>query len=349
MVNINFNLDVTFRDGVDSKNKKKYLRREKKKILKDLNPRPTAIYAWFRIGQYSFKVHTGRKIEPQYWDFYAKRVEKTSPGHIEINSALQKICATTPKEYEKQIERNPDLTLEQIKKIAQQIVDSTLYNNSPIFKPQETPKKEFLDAYEEFLQIKQKMYFPATIRKYCSIRSILIHFRDTEGVCLTFDNIDSRFEEMFAGYLSERGLVDNTISKYFDCIKSFMNWARRMKYHKNLEFMDFKLVKENIPEAVALSLQEVNRIYSIDLSYSKRLDKVRDMFYFQCLTGQRFSDILNLKWLDLKESNGELIWNLTQIKGGKQVFIPIVRTNRELLLKYSGQKTSELDWICRSN
>ncbi|MHC2990517.1 hypothetical protein OB13_02555, partial [Pontibacter sp. HJ8] len=62
----------------------------------------------------------------------------------------------------------------------------------------------------------------------------------------------------------------------------------------------------------------------------------------QCLTGQRFSDVLNLEWRDIiRDSSGQLWWHLFQIKGNKpeMVEVPIVAPAEKILNNLSSQQS----------
>ena len=49
-----------------------------------------------------------------------------------------------------------------------------------------------------------------------------------------------------------------------------------------------------------LTLEELNTIYTLDLSHNEPLDKVRDIFVFQCYTALRYSDVAQLKRENIK-------------------------------------------------
>ena len=65
-----------------------------------------------------------------------------------------------------------------------------------------------------------------------------------------------------------------------------------------------------------------------------RLAKVRDVFLFQCFTGQRYSDILSLNKKDVK--NGT--WHLRQQKTNNIIQIPLNKYAISILAKYSDFK-----------
>ena len=63
---------------------------------------------------------------------------------------------------------------------------------------------------------------------------------------------------------------------------------------------------------------------------NERLERVRDLFVFQCFTGVRFSDIENLSWDDIKNST----WNLRTQKTKDIIQIPLSGYALSILAKY---------------
>ena len=64
------------------------------------------------------------------------------------------------------------------------------------------------------------------------------------------------------------------------------------------------------------------------------LEKIRDIFLFQCFTGLRYSDVYNLKKSDIKESYIEI----TTLKTSDNLIIELNNRSREILEKYSDEK-----------
>jgi hypothetical protein len=54
-------------------------------------------------------------------------------------------------------------------------------------------------------------------------------------------------------------------------------------------------VTEGTTQIITLRKEELDTLFSLNLKHYTRLEKVRDVFVFGCVTGLRFSDIANLK------------------------------------------------------
>ena len=88
-------------------------------------------------------------------------------------------------------------------------------------------------------------------------------------------------------------------------------------------------------------------IYQAELTPGSKLDKVRDVFCFGCFTGQRYSDIANLKRDHLKGDK----WHLRTIKTDKVLQVQLIDFALAILDKYkdalrplpviSNQKTND--------
>ena len=83
---------------------------------------------------------------------------------------------------------------------------------------------------------------------------------------------------------------------------------------------DLKFLEEIEPFKIALKEAEVETLLNLDLSGVPRLDKVRDLFALEILTGQRFSDLE--KVLDTKHISETNI-RIYQQKTGEKVTIPL--------------------------
>ena len=77
------------------------------------------------------------------------------------------------------------------------------------------------------------------------------------------DQVADSFELSFKNYLvKDRAITNNTISKYLECIKTFMKWARRQGYHKSNTFEDFGVAKTR-SEIIWISEDELAQTYQL--------------------------------------------------------------------------------------
>jgi integrase len=116
-----------------------------------------------------------------------------------------------------------------------------------------------------------------------------------------------------------------------------MKFAATVKYHSNTVFDTYEMPDGNGDSRLTpLILDELQKLIALELEPGSKLDKVRDLFIFGCLTGQRFQDLVSLKFNDLtKDANGEYAnWKLYQSKGNKAeaIFIPLIHPEIKKIL-----------------
>lgn len=165
---------------------------------------------------------------------------------------------------------------------------------------------------------------------------------------------DYSFMQSFFNYLiGGVGHLNTTASKQITNVKAFLNKARKSGYEVNNTFQDFTIKRDKL-EVLALTQEEFDRIINLDLSDNSRLDKVRDVFVFGCVTGLRYSDLANLKRDNVKDG----FLDFTVVKTRQQLSVPLSGIAYDVLDKYkhtlrplpviSNQKTNEyVKEICK--
>lgn len=119
---------------------------------------------------------------------------------------------------------------------------------------------------------------------------------------MTFDLLSTSTMDGFKVELAKT-MYNDAIEKHLSYFKQFVNWARDKNYRINPEYFSYKPKLPKAKKAVRyLTLEELNTIYTLDLSHNEPLDKVRDIFVFQCYTALRYSDVAQLKRENIKVS-----------------------------------------------
>lgn len=295
-----------------------------------------------------FVYSTGLFIEPKYWDDILKRPiteklallkkeSKENPDRItEKNILLNEIrdakivnvrfeaemlhISKEIERYNFQLNAKYEYLINQGKNPTMDLLRDEL---NKVFRPKikKELENDFFVIFDEFISIRQKQHAITTIKKHTTLKKVLLDFQKKCHYKIEFNSIDLKFYEKFKNFLLEKGLLDDTISKYFKSIKTYMQWSLDRDYHTNRIFKhpDFSAREKIKHQIITLSLQEFKRIQDLNLSANLRLEKVRDIFVFSTFTGQRITDVLNIKKTDLEGS----IWNLKQKKTGKPVRIPL--------------------------
>jgi integrase len=279
------------------------------------------------LGTKTLKFNTGEKIDPKHWDNSKQIVKRTYTGHPELNSYLIALKEKIKKRYRLLSLENELITYDMVR----ENVESLFQVKKPF-----DSKKLFYEAYKQFIEVKTNEKRHRTIQKYNTLLEHLKMFEKEKHYKLSFETINLQFYEKFTAYLmQDLEHSNNTIGKYISSLKTFLRWAVDRNINTHLDFIKFKVYNDKT-DIVVLTEKELMNIYSFDfsnvkdLTNRKTLEKVRDVFCFQCFTGQRFSDIENLKRDDIKNDS----WNLHTYKTKDIIEIPLTPLAKEILERY---------------
>lgn len=284
----------------------------------------------FRAENKRFVYSTGERVNPKYWDFENKfLVGKGKNKHT--NFETLKI----------QLNRYSDLFVEvesQYKRIGEVFTSDVLKKTfDESFKKTATKKNSFFDAFDTFCaeRVKENAWSKATEMRYKNIKNILENFESKRKYKLTFSRIDDVFHREFTDYsMNELNHINNTYSRNLGLFKTFMFWAKKNKLTYNDAFVGFVKVKRVITGQIALTLEDLNKILSHEFE-SKKLERVRDVFVFACVTGMRFGELSLISKSSVTENHIILKEDKDKEKEARK--IPLTNISRYILAKYDYQ------------
>lgn len=161
------------------------------------------------------------------------------------------------------------------------------------FKKSNNHQDIFFDAFDLFVQekMKRKEWSDSTNTRYANIKNHLIDFEIVKKYKLTFSKINERFHTEFTDYcMNHKGHINNTYARNLGLVKTFMFWALENNYTYSDEFKKFKKKKKVITKQIALTKDILQDIMTKEPK-SIKLEKVRDVFIFSCVTGMRFGEL----------------------------------------------------------
>lgn len=273
-------------------------------------------------------------ILPLYWDdkkqTIKNRIAINPQEKAELINIIEKIKTLTEKAYNKLKESNDTPTTENF----------TEYINSLLY-PQKYIKNNFLLDWKEFLQSKSNLNERA-LKSLTECYKNLIRFEKFKQVfsnkhfTLSYETIsDTILQEFYNFIINEYKYIDNPAMKDFynslesrqwhnirhlntangrlKKLRTFFLWAIKKGYTTKTPFLTFKIPTDRYATPIFLLPEELKKIYSLKLYNNQYLNKIKDIFIFQCMVGCRRKDL----------------WNLTNdnVQNGFLVYIPLKTLN----------------------
>lgn len=275
---------------------------------------------------------TGYRIDAAKWDDAKQRVKlgctnKLKQSASEINADLLRYYTEIQNIFKEFEVQNRMPSPEQLKDTF-----NRLHENQKV--AVEVPKSilfKLLDVFPEFIKDcgTQNSWSEATYEKFAAVRSHLTKF-DSE---LNFESLDESRLTQYVHFLEDReGLRNTSILKQIAYLKWFLRWCSRKGYCMNDAYEEFNPKLKSTPKKVIfLTWNELSKLREYPLPATKQyLERVRDVFLFQCFTGLRYSDVFNLRRSDIKENHIEV----TTVKTADSLVIELNNYSRAILDKY---------------
>ena len=189
----------------------------------------------------------------------------------------------------------------------------------------------FYEAFDDFVRVcgRQNDWTHSTFEKFAAVKNHLKNFRSE----LSFDFFDEEGLTEYVQYLREvREMRKSTIGKQLSFLKWFLRWSFKQELHQNNAYDTFKpKLKDTQKKIIFLTWEELNRLREFKIPPTKQaLERVRDVFLFQCFTGLRYSDVFNLRRSDIKGDHIEV----TTVKTSDSLIIELNDHSRAILEKY---------------
>ena len=275
---------------------------------------------------------TGYRIDAAKWDADKQRVKngcsnKLKQSASEINASLLGYYTEIQDIFKK-------FEVEEIMPTQEQIKEAFNALHKPIeeeVKPRKSMPNTFYKVFDEFVRDcgRQNDWTDSTYEKFAAVKNHLMNFRDE----LTFDFFDERGLNNYVTYLRDvKEMRNSTIGKQLSFLKWFLRWAFKKGVHQNNAYDSYKpKLKSTQKKIIFLTWEELNKLREFEIPTTKQaLDRVRDVFLFQCFTGLRYSDVFNLRRSDIKGDHIEV----TTVKTSDSLIIELNNHSKAILDKY---------------
>jgi len=275
---------------------------------------------------------TGYRIDAAKWDSDKQRVRngctnKLKQSASEINASLLGYYTEVQEIFKK-------FEVEEIMPTPEQIKEAFNALHKPIeeeVKPRNSTPNAFYKVFDEFVRDcgRQNDWTDSTYEKFAAVKNHLMNFRDG----LTFDFFDEKGLNDYVTYLRDvKEMRNSTIGKQLSFLKWFLRWAFKKGLHQNNAYDSYKpKLKSTQKRIIFLTWEELNKLREFEIPAAKQaLDRVRDVFLFQCFTGLRYSDVFNLRRSDIKGDHIEV----TTVKTSDSLIIELNNHSKAILDKY---------------
>ncbi|EFA92979.1 site-specific recombinase, phage integrase family [Hoylesella buccalis ATCC 35310] len=275
---------------------------------------------------------TGYRIDAAKWDSDKQRVRngctnKLKQSASEINASLLGYYTEVQEIFKK-------FEVEEIMPTPEQIKEAFNALHKPIekeVKPKKSTPNAFYKVFDEFVRDcgRQNDWTDSTYEKFAAVKNHLMNFRDG----LTFDFFDEKGLNDYVTYLRDiKEMRNSTIGKQLSFLKWFLRWAFKNGVHQNNAYDSYKpKLKSTQKKIIFLTWEELNKLREFEIPAAKQaLDRVRDVFLFQCFTGLRYSDVFNLRRSDIKGDHIEV----TTVKTSDSLIIELNNHSKAILDKY---------------
>lgn len=169
-------------------------------------------------------------------------------------------------------------------------------------------------------------YRPATIRNWKErVKQFEVYISTLEKETELSD-INFRWFEDYRLYLLGQGYAKNSIANTLATLKSAI---RRFARDGKMTYTGVGVTTSNeLTTAIYVTIEDLQRLYNINLSQAPGMALVRDIFIMQCFLGLRVGDMMRLiprLHLCTRIIDGKTFFSLKTAKTGTEVVIPAAK------------------------
>jgi site-specific recombinase XerD len=281
------------------------------------------------VAQFSLKC----EITPIEWDpRNGKAIGKTAAAQ-KLNGLLDNLRASIIQHYREMSDREATVTAEKVKNAFlglqthnEMLLD--LFNRHNQELKAQIGKCISLDTYQKYLRTAKRL---EEFMKYkYNISDISLKEINYSFVC----NFDIYLKTIHS-------CSQNTTGKFMQRFKSIILIAKNNGCIHADPYSNYKLhfVKS---EREYLTEQELESIMKKKITI-KRLEQVRDIFIFSCLTGLAYIDVYNLRKSNIRNTFDDSLWIIgKRIKTNVTYRVPLLDIPKSIIEKYSGTLPDDL-------
>lgn len=189
------------------------------------------------------------------------------------------------------------------------------------------------DSFVDFMRmrIEDRNDITETTRKN---HRVTVRTLDDFGLIRNMDDLTRRNVELFDGYLRNKGYMQTTIANYHKNLKTYIREAMKSGYIDESPYFGFKIDKGKSSKRKYLTDDELRRMSACVIN-SPMIERVRDLFMFQCYTGLAYADLAKFDFTkDVENRNGKFVIADRRQKTDEDYFIVLLPQAVGILGKY---------------
>ncbi len=288
--------------------------------------------AYFKNEGKKFIYSTGELIKPSDWD-----AENKQPNNLKGRTEE----AAKHREIKTQIDRYKtcfDNIVSEYKLAKREITIEDVRTEFDVeFKRTKGISNNFFAVYDEYIKEKETDFTDeavsaTTIKRFIYNRTLLVELENYRKKKINFNQINKAFYNEFLEYsIKVKKHSSNTIRRNVGLLKSFLYWALENNHTYKVDFQKFKAPKAQQSDEIALTFEDITKVFHFDFSKNERLEKVRDLFILGCSTGLRISNYSTIRRRDVIND----IIKVKDVKNNdKNLSIPLTDLSKSILEKY---------------
>lgn len=298
-------------------------------------------------------------IDPDSWDAKRQCVKSRSSidqvKTIDLNNSIAKIKSIILEAYQDEPIKN-NLTSEWLNDVADRKLNPEKY----IVVPQ---KQSFFEVFDEYLcnrkVSKSQTAHNSVLKRMLQRFELYRQIQGKKCYKLELDTFNVSVIDAFEQFLiDEHELFEkypaiyqavpetrkpakrgkNTLNGWLISLRTFFIWANKNEKTTNNPFRNYQIEECIYGTPIYITLEERNKIWEHDFSNS-RLEVFQDIFIFQCHIGCRVGDLFKMTPENIIGDNLEYIPRKTKEGHPYTVSVPLTKTAREIVVKYSAEAT----------
>lgn len=287
-----------------------YVEKRKSNVQSDNVPRKAPIYMYVTLGNGErIQIYTKESVIIEHFSdeylqqsrinkYHFRPIKAQAAEGREINNRLEALAKEVVRLIELADRSDP------------RIIISKTYLKDKIqdwFDAQSGIKKEkdflFRDCLDRYYQYSLLHHAPKTAAGFKQVRSNIEEFNNSRLYSKYLSCVDQKYILDFENFLitktgkHNKKLSHNTYCKNLKILRTFLLWCKSNGFYEGEIRIKYK---ESESDILFLTMEQINKLSNATHS-SSIVEKVKDVFIFECFTGLRYGDIRKLKKTDFKD------------------------------------------------